>query len=200
MTAAWRARIEARLTQVVRMLAAEVRAERSRIDRTVAELTVAVGKVNEPNSTRLRLYGATSFAGERFNGNESPTSMRYRRALVAGATYFFTVNLADRRGSLIVEHIEALREAVREAKQAHPFEIVAWVVLPEHMHAIWSLPSDDSYYSLRWNRIKGAFSRRIPSGERVSRSRVGKRERGIWQRRFWEHLIRDDLDLERHVD
>ena len=115
--------------------------------------------------------------------------MRYRRARVAGATYFFTVNLADRRGSLLVERIDALREAVREAKRAHPFEIVAWVVLPKHMHAIWSLPSDDSDYSLRWSRIKGAFSRRIPSGERVSRSRAGKRERGIWQRRFCSTLF-----------
>jgi len=126
--------------------------------------------------------------------------MRYRRTLVPGATYFFTLNLADRRCHLLVENIEALREAVRVVKQAHPFEIVAWVVLPEHMHAIWSLPAADSDYSLRWNQIKGAFSRRVPTGERLSRSRAGKRERGVWQRRFWEHLIRDDRDLERHLD
>jgi putative transposase len=126
--------------------------------------------------------------------------MRYRRTLVAGATYFFTLNLADRRRRLLVEHVEVLREAVRHVKQAHPFEIVAWVVLPEHMHAIWSLPPDDSDYSPRWNQIKGAFSRRISSGEAVSPSRASKRERGIWQRRFWEHLVRDDLDLVRHVD
>jgi putative transposase len=126
--------------------------------------------------------------------------MRYRRALVGGATYFFTVNLADRRCRLLVEHIDELREAVREVKQAHPFEVVAWVVLPEHMHAIWSLPPGDSDYSMRWNQIKGGFSRRIPKGDRVSKSRIGKRERGIWQRRFWEHLIRNDEDLGRHVD
>ena len=141
-----------------------------------------------------------AFETDSIAGNESPVRMRYRRTLVAGATYFFTLNLADRRCCLLVDHIEALREAVRDVKQAHPFQIVAWVVLPEHMHAIWSLPPGDSDYSLRWNQIKGAFSRRIPSGEAVSPSRARKRERGIWQRRFWEHLIRDDLDLVRHVD
>jgi putative transposase len=126
--------------------------------------------------------------------------MRYRRALVGGATYFFTVNLADRRCRLLVEQIEQLRQAVREVKRAHPFEIVAWVILPEHIHAVWSLPPGDSDFSMRWNQIKGGFSLRIPKGERVSESRVDKRERGIWQRRFWEHMIRDDADLEKHVD
>ena len=89
---------------------------------------------------------------------------------------------------------------MRKVKQAHPFEIVAWVVLPEHTHAVWSLPLGDSDYSMRWNQIKGGFSRRITKGERLSKSRSAKRERGIWQRRFWEHLIRDDHDLERHVN
>jgi putative transposase len=89
---------------------------------------------------------------------------------------------------------------VREVKQAHPFEIVAWVVLPEHTHAVWSLPPGDSDYSMRWNQIKGRCSRCIPKGEPLSESRVDKRERGLWQRRFWEHLIRDDEDLEKHVN
>ena len=126
--------------------------------------------------------------------------MRYRRVLLGGATYFFTVNLADRRCRLLVEQVEALRDAVRVVKQAHPFEIIAWVVLPEHLHAVWTLPLGDSDFSTRWNQIKGGFSRRIPGGEPLSTSRRGKRERGIWQRRFWEHLIRDEGDLERHVD
>ena len=126
--------------------------------------------------------------------------MRYRRVLIGGATYFFTVNLADRRSRLLVEHIADLRQAVGDVRLAHPFEIIAWVVLPEHMHAVWSLPPEDSDYSMRWNQIKGGFSRRIPAGERVSNSRRIKRERGIWQRRFWEHLIRDEDDLARHVD
>ena len=126
--------------------------------------------------------------------------MQYRRAFIDGATYFFTVNLADRRGCLLSLHINELRESVREIRRAHPFEIVAWVVLPEHMHAVWALSPGDAEYPMRWNQIKGAFSRRIPKGERVSSSRAAKRERGIWQRRYWEHLIRDENDLIRHVD
>ncbi|EGV28618.1 hypothetical protein ThidrDRAFT_3610 [Thiorhodococcus drewsii AZ1] len=126
--------------------------------------------------------------------------MRYRRTLIGGATYFFTVNLADRNARLLIDHIAALRAAVRHVRQAHPFEIIAWVVLPEHMHAVWILPPGDSEYPMRWNQIKGGFSRRIPSGERVSASRSSRRERGVWQRRYWEHLIRDERDLERHVD
>jgi putative transposase len=126
--------------------------------------------------------------------------MRYRRADVAGGTYFFTVNLADRSSRLLVEHIDDLRAAVKAVKQRHPFEIVAWVVLPEHMHAIWTLPEDDRDFSGRWNLIKSGFSRAIARGEAVQASRAGKRERGIWQRRFWEHWIRDEIDLQRHID
>ncbi|WHZ18747.1 MAG: transposase [Rhodanobacteraceae bacterium] len=126
--------------------------------------------------------------------------MRYRRSNVAGGTYFFTVNLADRSSRLLIEHIDALRDAVRMVKSQHSFEIVAWVVLPDHMHAIWTLPEGDHDFSGRWSLIKGGFSRAIAWKEAVSASRAGKRERGIWQRRFWEHLIRDDTDLQRHVD
>jgi putative transposase len=126
--------------------------------------------------------------------------MRYRRARIGGATYFFTVNLADRRGCLLVEHVDALREAVRRVRRKHPFEIVAWVVLPEHLHAVWSLPPGDWDYSMRWHQIKGGFSRLVPKGALVSHGRASKGERGICQRRFWEHLIRDDDDLARQVD
>jgi len=126
--------------------------------------------------------------------------MRYRRSDVAGGTYFFTVNLADRLSHLLVEHIDDLRAAVRITNQRHPFEIVAWVVLPEHMHAVWTLPDDDRDFSGRWSLIKSGFSRTVAQTDAVSASRAGKRERGIWQRRFWEHLIRDEMDLQRHVD
>lgn len=126
--------------------------------------------------------------------------MRYRRVTLDGATYFFTVNLADRRSTLLTTHIDNLRQAVRDVHHAHPFEIIAWVVLPEHMHAIWSMHAGDADYSLRWNQIKGRFARRIPKEEEVFPSRAIKRERGIWQRRFWEHWIRDEEDLQRHVD
>ncbi len=126
--------------------------------------------------------------------------MHYRRLLIPGGTFFFTVNLADRRSRLLTENIDRLREAVRTVRMAHPFEIVAWVVLPEHMHAIWTLPEGDRDYPLRWNQIKGSFSRQLPKKEATSRSRALKRERGIWQRRYWEHAIRDEDDLARHVD
>jgi putative transposase len=126
--------------------------------------------------------------------------MRYRRVTIDGATYFFTVNLADREATLLTSHIDDLRLAVREVRRRHPFRIVAWVVLPEHMHAVWSLPPGDAGYAMRWNQIKGRFSRQLAKGERLTSSRTDKRERGIWQRRYWEHWIRDEQDLQRHVD
>jgi len=126
--------------------------------------------------------------------------MRYRRAHATGGTYFFTVNLADRSSRLLVERVAVLRRAVRTVKQRHPFEIVAWVVLPDHMHAVWTLPLDDGDFFTRWLLIKASFSRAIEHGEPVRGSRLHKGERGIWQRRFWEHQIRDEVDLARHVD
>lgn len=125
--------------------------------------------------------------------------MRYRRSNNPGATYFFTVNLADRKSNLLTAQIDVLRSAVRKIRQSHPFEIIAMVVLPDHLHAIWRLPEGDANYPLRWNLIKGAFSREIPKTEEILRSRQMKRERGIWQRRYWEHQIRDDDDLAQHV-
>ena len=126
--------------------------------------------------------------------------MQYRRANIPGATYFFTVNLADRKESLLVENITALKESIRTVNAAHPFEIVAFAVLPDHLHAFWTLPPNDSDFATRWALIKAGFSRRLPRNERISKSRQSKGERGIWQRRFWEHVIRDDNDLARHID
>ncbi|MBK8817026.1 MAG: transposase [Methylococcaceae bacterium] len=126
--------------------------------------------------------------------------MRYRRANVPGATYFFTVNLAERKNRLLVNNAELLKEVIRQVKSAHPFEIEAIVILPDHLHAIWTLPENDNDFSTRWGLIKAGFSRRIEKDERVSSSRKSKGERGVWQRRFWEHLIRDEKDFERHVD
>jgi putative transposase len=126
--------------------------------------------------------------------------MRYRRARVAGASYFFTLNLADRRLSLLVEYVETLRAVVREVRSAHPFEIVAMVVMPDHLHAVWELPVGDAGFATRWTLIKAGFSRRLPRDERISASRRNKGERGVWQRRYWEHLIRDERDLASHVD
>jgi putative transposase len=126
--------------------------------------------------------------------------MQYRRYRIAGGTYFFTVNLADRSSSLLVEHIDLLRYAVREVKSRHPFTIDAIVILPDHIHAIWTLSVNDVDYSKRWMLIKSMFSRHIPKTELINDSRMKKRERGIWQRRFWEHTIRDEFDWQQHVD
>ncbi len=124
----------------------------------------------------------------------------YRRDFTAGGTWFFTVNLADRRRSLLLDQIDLLRQSFRYVMQMHPFEIDAIVVLPEHLHAIWTLPEGDADYSLRWRLIKTGFSRAITRGEPISASRLTRGERGIWQRRYWEHLIRDDADFARHLD
>jgi putative transposase len=124
----------------------------------------------------------------------------YRRNLVAGGTYFFTLNLADRRLSLLIDNIELLRGAFRYARHRHPFTTEAIVILPDHLHALWTLPAGDSDFSTRWRLIKTTFSRGLPPTERVSASRSYKHERCVWQRRFWEHTIRDNGDFARHVD
>ena len=124
----------------------------------------------------------------------------YRRHFQAGGTFFFTVTLADRRNRLLTEHIDRLREAVRQVRARHPVHIDAWVVLPEHLHAIWTLPAGDHDYPLRWRLMKTEFSRALPMTEPRSLSRLNKNERGIWQRRYWEHCIRDNEDFRRHMD
>lgn len=126
--------------------------------------------------------------------------MRYRRAWTKGGTFFFTINLNNRRQTLLIDHVDRLRDAFKTVRRRHPFRIDTIVVLPDHLHAIWTLPEVDSDFSTRWALIKAAFSRAIPKDDAVSRSRLAKGERGIWQRRFWEHQIRDDKDMHRHVD
>jgi putative transposase len=149
---------------------------------------------------------------------------RYIRPKVPGASVFFTVNLADRGARTLVEHVDVLREAVRVTKAERPFRIDAWVVLPDHMHAVWTLPEGDADYSARMAAIKARFTRALISrvgfhptisddaraGSRVvdvhggvephptingkprSRSKIMKGDGRVWQRRFWEHHIRDD--------
>ena len=124
----------------------------------------------------------------------------YRRNFVAGGGFFFTVNLAERRLRLLTDRIAALRAAFRDVLRRHPFEIAAIVVLPDHLHAVWRLPPDDADFAVRWRLIKSAFSRSLPSGELISDGRAAKGERGIWQRRYWEHTIRDERDIARHID
>jgi putative transposase len=124
----------------------------------------------------------------------------YRRNWIAGGTYFFTVNLADRRSSLLTDNIALLRRAFRYTRNRHSFTIDAIIVLPDHLHSVWTLPAGDADFATRWRLIKATFSRGLHRTEQISDSRLRKRERGIWQRRFWEHTIRDEGDFARHVD
>ena len=126
-----------------------------------------------------------------------PKYVRYR---IKGGCYFFTVNLLERNNTLLVDQIDLLRESVRLCQQKRPFHINAWVVLPEHMHCIWTLPEGDDDFSNRWKMIKTQFSKGLPKNERRSKVRIKRGERGIWQRHYWEHLIRDEADYRRHVD
>jgi len=121
---------------------------------------------------------------------------RYIRATVPGATYFFTLALEDRSSSCLTEHADALRESVALVKQRHPFTIDAMVVLPDHVHALWTLPPHDVKFGMRWMLIKQGFTKRL-SGLPM---RGTKGERLLWQRRYWEHLIRNDEDFANHVD
>jgi len=124
----------------------------------------------------------------------------YRRNRIPGGTYFFTVNLQDRKSQMLVLHINELRAAVRKAKQSRPFYIDAWVILPDHLHCIWTLPAHDDDYSSRWQAIKKTFSKSIQETEYRSETKRKRHERGIWQRRFWEHTITDDRDYAAHID
>lgn len=125
---------------------------------------------------------------------------RYRRSLTTGGTFFFTVTLADRGSRLLVDHIDRLRRAYSTTQSRLPFHTIAICVLPDHLHAIWRLPDGDADFGRRWGSIKRLFSAGFDAAVNRSASKLAKREKGIWQRRFWEHAIRDDADLARHVD
>ena len=125
---------------------------------------------------------------------------RYRREYIPGGTFFFTVNLLERRRCLLVDRIDDLRASFRAAQAAQAFEVVAIVILPDHLHCVWRLPEGDSDNAGRWARIKSGFCRRLPAAEYRSSVRIARRERGVWQRRFWEHPIHSENDLRHHVD
>jgi putative transposase len=124
----------------------------------------------------------------------------YRLNRVPGGTFFFTVNLFDRRSDLLVTHINAFRQAVRTVRARAPFHIDACVILPEHLHCLWTLPEGDANFPGRWMAIKKAFSKSLPAVEPQSQIMTKRGERGIWQRRYWEHTIRDDRDYAAHMD
>jgi putative transposase len=124
----------------------------------------------------------------------------YRRAFVPGGCWFFTVNLLERRRTLLVDHADALRAAFEQTRRTYPFDIAAIVVLPDHLHAVWTLPPADADFATRWRLIKTRFAKAPPKLERRSAVRRERNERGIWQRRYREHMIRDDADYARHVE
>jgi putative transposase len=125
--------------------------------------------------------------------------VRYRRNFLAGGTFFFTVTVANRSSSVLTDHIAGLRAAVIATRRKHPFTIDAVVVLPEHIHIVMTLPDGDSDFANRWSLIKRRFTTAvIKAGTPVARYRNG--EYALWQRRYWEHTVRDERDFERHVD
>jgi putative transposase len=134
--------------------------------------------------------------------NRPETGMpNYRRAWMPGGTWFFTVNLLQRRGNdLLVREIELLRRCMAMERARRPFSVLAWVVMPEHMHWLWRLPPGDGDFATRWRRIRTDFSLGIARHETRTAVRLRRGERGIWQRRYWEHLVRDEDDLRRHVE
>ena len=125
---------------------------------------------------------------------------KYLRTYVPGGTYFFTVALLERQRHLLTGHIENLRTSFRQVKTHRPFNIEAIVIMPDHLHCLWTLPEQDVDYATRWRLNKTAFAKSLAPDESLSARRQKKHERGIWQRRFWEHCIRDQNDFDAHLD
>ncbi|WP_374498143.1 REP-associated tyrosine transposase [Vogesella indigofera] len=129
--------------------------------------------------------------------------MQYRRALLAGASYFFTVVTEQRRPVFAAEkEVNLLRDVFREVRQRYPFQIDAAVVMPDHLHCIWTLPAGDADYALRWRLIKTGFTKACDASWRgpPPAARQSKGQQAVWQNRYWEHLLRDDDDFRRHVE
>jgi putative transposase len=128
----------------------------------------------------------------------------YRRANTKGGTYFFTVVTYRRQKILCNENVRlALREGIREVQKIHPFTIDGWVLLPDHLHCIWTLPPDDADFGIRWAMIKRYVTKQCNSlrcNDWMTASKRRRKESTLWQRRFWEHQIRDDRDYEKHMD
>ena len=125
--------------------------------------------------------------------------VEYRRNRIAGGTYFFTVTLKNRRARTLVEHIDSLRISLRNAMRKQPFTIDGMVVLPEHLHAVWTLPPGDADFSGRWRVVKAGFSRLLAQAGHISAPNT-RCEYGLWQPRFWEHTIRDEKDFVHHIE
>ena len=139
-----------------------------------------------------------------FRASTQPTiKMKYKRAKVEGGTFFFTVVTYNRQPILLENNnINILRESFRYVMKNHPFKIDAAVILPDHLHTIWTLPQGDKDFSTRWRLIKSYFSRKCYQkySNQLSKSRKNKQEKNIWQRRFWEHTINDETDFNNHIN
>ncbi len=129
--------------------------------------------------------------------------MQYRRAFTPGGRFFFTLVTEKRRPILAgAESVDVLRTAFRKVRQSRPFVIEAIVIMPDHLHCIWTLPPGDADFATRWRLIKTWFTKHCRSDLRGIRnaSRQSRGEQAIWQHRLWEHVIRDEIDFEHHVD
>ena len=125
--------------------------------------------------------------------------VNYRRNFIKGGCYFFTVNLKNRQSTLLIDAVNQLRSSFSYVHSKKPFEIIAIVILPEHLHCIWQLPENDKDYPARWKSIKSHFTRQLKkTGIQISKNKHN--EHNIWQRRYWEHTIRNENDLTRHID
>ena len=129
--------------------------------------------------------------------------MQYRRAQQLGGCYFFTLVTEQRRQLFTSEaRVEILRNAFRQVMDKYPFTLDAIVVLPDHLHCIWTLPQDDADFATRWRLVKSWFTRHCDMVARTppDAARLRKGEQAIWQHRYWEHLLRDEADYRRHVE
>jgi putative transposase len=129
--------------------------------------------------------------------------MKYRRVFVPQGTYFFTLVTFNRLPYLKTDAaIKALWDAVEYTRTNHPFDVDAFVILPDHLHMVWTLPPDDNDYPTRWRLIKSHFTHHFHPQENgvIPLSRVKKQEQAVWQRRYWEHLIRNEQDLQAHIE
>ncbi|MEO8102667.1 MAG: transposase [Betaproteobacteria bacterium] len=129
--------------------------------------------------------------------------MKYRHAFIPGGSFFFTVVTEKRRPVLAsAESVDVLRAAFRAVRLARPFNLDAMVVLPDHLHCIWTLPPGDADFAIRWRLVKTWFTKHRDPALRVepNRARTAKSEQGIWQHRYGEHALRDDADFARHVE
>jgi len=129
--------------------------------------------------------------------------MRYHRAIITGGSFFFTVVTEQRRPLLAsTDAVNVLRAAFRAVRAARPFEVDAMVVLPDHLHCIWTLPPGDADFATRWRLIKTWFTKHCDPAIRIETNpaRTAKREQALWQHRYWEHVLRDEADVIRHVE